>query len=125
MPHSVSHEDTAGACEGCAAGLLAARWCLLQRHACCVPLRLAGCLLLLLAAAARGSLKRSHLPAVPCLHILVLALTPHLAFERSGLPAQYESDFFKFKHAAFYGVIKSKAGLSFAKAAVMRVFSSF
>ena len=56
-----------------------------------------------------------------CLHILVLALTPHLAFERSGLPAQYESDFFKFKHAAFYGVIKSKAGLSFAKAAVMRV----
>ena len=41
-------------------------------------------------------------------------------FERSGFPAQSDTDFFKFKHAAFYGAIKSKAGLSFAKAAAMR-----
>ena len=42
-------------------------------------------------------------------------------FERSGLPAQSSSDFFKFKRAAFHGAIKSKAGLAFAKAAAMRV----
>ena len=29
-------------------------------------------------------------------------------FERSGLPAQYDSDFFKFKHTAFYVAIKSQ-----------------
>ena len=42
-------------------------------------------------------------------------------FDCSGLPAQSDSDFFKFKHAAFYGEIKSKLGLAFAKAAEMCV----
>ena len=42
-------------------------------------------------------------------------------FERSCLPAQLDSDFFKFKHEAFYGAIKSKSGLAFAKAAAMCV----
>ena len=42
-------------------------------------------------------------------------------FEHSGLPAQSDTDFFKFKRAAFYRAIKSKAGLAFAKAAAMRV----
>ena len=42
-------------------------------------------------------------------------------FERSGLPAQSKTDFFKFKRAAFHWAIKSKAGLAFAKAAAMRV----
>ena len=42
-------------------------------------------------------------------------------FERSGLPSQSDTDFFKFKRAAVHGAIKSKAGLAFAKAASMRV----
>ena len=78
----------------------------------------------------------SFLPAVTstsghvhCELLRILLLQAHReteeCFECSGLPAQYDSDFFKFKRAAFYGAIKSKAGLSFAKAAVMRVFSSF
>jgi hypothetical protein len=33
------------------------------------------------------------------------------------------SDFFKFKQAAFYGAIKSKAGLAIAKAALMCIIT--
>ena len=58
------------------------------------------------------------------LRVSILFLQAHREteehFERSGLPARLDSDFLKFKRAAFYGAIKSKAGLSFAKAAAMR-----
>ena len=42
-------------------------------------------------------------------------------FERPGLPSQSDTDFFKFERAAFHGAIKSKSGLTFAKAATMQV----
>ena len=62
---------------------------------------------------------------VHCELLRILFLQAHREteeyFERSGLPAQSSSDFFKFKRAAFHGAIKSKAGLAFAKAAAMRV----
>ena len=62
---------------------------------------------------------------VHCELLCILFLQAHSETEeycdRSCLPAQHKSDFFKSKRPAFYGAIKSKAGLAFAKSAAMRV----
>ena len=62
---------------------------------------------------------------VHCELLRILFLQAHREteeyFERSGLSSQSDSDFFKIKLDAFYGAIKSKLGLAFAKAAMMCV----
>ena len=57
------------------------------------------------------------------LHILFLQAHQETEeyFMCYGLPEQSDTDLFKFKLAAFYGSIKSKAGVAFAKASAMRV----